>query len=51
MQTVEKQSQLRKQALGLVDELSERKSIRLRRRTPTEEIEVRIKHSKIINSP
>ena len=45
MQTVEKQSQLRRQALGLVDELSERKSIRLRRRLPQEEIEVRRKHS------
>lgn len=33
MQTIEKQSQLRRQALGLVDELSERKSIRLRRRS------------------
>ena len=51
MQTVEKQSQLRRQALGLVDELSERKSIRLGRRTPTEEMEVRRKHSEIINSP
>ena len=49
-QTVEKQSQLRKQALGLVDELSERKSTRLRRRTPAEEMEVRRKHSEIINS-
>lgn len=49
MQTVEKQSQLKRQALGLVDELSEKKSIRLRRRTPAEEMEVRRKHSKIIN--
>ena len=45
MQTVEKQSQLRRQALGLVDELSERKSIRLRRRSPQEEMEVRRRHS------
>ncbi|MDY6902579.1 MAG: hypothetical protein SWZ49_31590 [Cyanobacteriota bacterium] len=50
-QTLKKQSQLRRQALGLVDELSERKSIRLRRRSPVEEIEVRRKHSEIINSP
>ena len=45
MQTIEKQSQLRRQALGLVDELSERKSIRLRRRSLAEEMEVRRRHS------
>ena len=45
MQTVEKQSQLKQQALELVDELSERKSIRLRRRTSQEEMEVRRRHS------
>ena len=49
IQTVEKQSQLRRQALGLVDELSERKSIRLRRRSPTEEMEVRRRHFEAID--
>ena len=43
--------ELRKKALGLVDELAQNKSIRLRRRTPEEEMEVRRKHSEIINSP
>ncbi len=49
--TLKRKHELRKQALGLVDELAERKSIRLRRRTPSEEMEVRRKHSEIINSP
>ena len=49
-QTVEKQSQLKRQALGLVDELSEKKSIRHTRRSPIEKMEVRRKHFEIINS-
>ncbi|MDJ0901302.1 MAG: hypothetical protein QNJ55_21100 [Xenococcus sp. MO_188.B8] len=47
--TLKKQHELRKQALGLVDELAERKSIRLRRRTQEEEMEVRRKHEEVIN--
>ena len=47
--TLKRQHELRKQALGLVDELAERKSIRLRRRTPEEEMEVRRKHEEVIN--
>ncbi|VEP12897.1 conserved hypothetical protein [Hyella patelloides LEGE 07179] len=47
--TAEKQHELRKRANGLVDELAQRKSIRLRRRTPTEEMEVRRKHEEVIN--
>ena len=46
--TLKKQRELRKQAKGLVDELAERKSIRLRRRTPTEELEVRRRHEEVI---
>ncbi|MDJ0636766.1 MAG: hypothetical protein QNJ34_26540 [Xenococcaceae cyanobacterium MO_188.B29] len=49
--TLKSKHDLRKQAKGLVDELAERKSIRLRRRTPVEEIEVKRKHFEIINSP
>jgi hypothetical protein len=45
---VEKQSELRKRALGLVDELAQRKSMRLRRRTLEEEMEVRRKHEEVI---
>ncbi len=47
--TLKRQHELRKQALGLVDELAERKSIRLRRRTPEEEMEVKRKHEEVIN--
>ena len=47
--TVEKQSELRQRALELVDELAERKSISLRRRTPQEEMEVRRRHSEAID--
>ncbi len=47
--TLAYQNQLRKQALGLVDELAERKSIRLRRRSPEEEMEVRRKHEEAID--
>ena len=47
--TLKQQHELRKQAKGLVDELAEKKSIRLRRRTPSEELEVRRKHEDVIN--
>ena len=46
--TVEKQSELRRRTLELVDELAERKSISLRRRTLEEEMEVRRKHEEMI---
>lgn len=49
-QTLFQQHELRKKALGLVDELAQRKSMRLRQRTPTEEMEVRRKHRDILNS-
>ena len=49
--TIDKQYELRKQTLGLVDELAERKSIRLRRRTLSEEMEVRRKHFEAIDLP
>jgi hypothetical protein len=49
--TVEKQSELRKRANRLVDELAHRKSIRQARRTPQEEMEVRRRHFEISNSP
>ena len=47
--TLNKQREMRKQALEVVDELAERKSIRLRRRTPSEEMEVRRRHEDVIN--
>ena len=47
--TLKSKHELRKRALGLVDELAERKSIRLRRRTPEEEMEVRRKHDEVMN--
>jgi hypothetical protein len=47
-QTLAHQHELRKQALGLVDELAERKSMRLRRRSCQEEMEVRRRHSEAI---
>lgn len=47
--TLKSQRELRKKAKGLVDELAERKSMRLRRRTPTEEMEVRRRHEDVIN--
>ena len=43
--TLAYQHELRKQAKGLIDELAERKSIRLRRRTSEEELEVRRRHA------
>ena len=46
--TLKRKHELRKQALGVVDELAERKSIRLRRRTPEEEMEVRRRHEEVI---
>ena len=46
--TLRKKHELRKQAKGLVDELAERKSIRLRRRSLEEEMEVRRKHEEVI---
>ena len=48
--TVQKQSELRKQTHLLVDDLAQSKSIRLRRRTPSEEMSARRKHQDIINS-
>lgn len=48
-QTLKKQHELRKKALGLVDELAQRKSMRLGRRTPQEEMEMRRKHEEVIN--
>ena len=47
-QTLKKQREMRKQAKEVVDELAERKSIRLRRRTPEEEMEVRRRHEEVI---
>lgn len=47
--TVEQQSELRERALELIDDLAERKSIRLRRRSLEEEMEVKRKHQEIIN--
>ena len=47
--TLAYQHELRKRALGLVYELAERKSMRLRRRTPQEEMEVRRNHEEMIN--
>ncbi len=46
--TLKKQREIRKQAKGVVDKLAESKSIRLRRRTPTEEMEVRRRHEEVI---
>lgn len=48
--TVDEQYELRKRALEMVDELAEKKSIRLRRRTPIEEMEVRRRHFEAIDS-
>ena len=48
-QTLKQQHELRKKAKGLVDELAERKSMRKRRRTPEEEMEVRRRHEEGIN--
>lgn len=48
-QTLKRKHELRKQALGLVDELAERKSIRLRQRSLEEEMVVRRKHGDIID--
>ena len=47
--TVEKQYELRKRALEFIDELAQRKSIRLRRRTLSEEMEVRRRHKEAID--
>ena len=47
--TVEQQSELRQRAFGLVDELAQRKSIRLRRRTSAEEMEVKRRHFEAID--
>ena len=46
--TLKKQREMRKQAKGLVDELAEKKSIRLRRRTPSEEMEAQRRHEEVI---
>ena len=51
VQTIAKQSELKQRALGLVDELAQRKSIRLRRRTLSEEMEVRRRHFEAIDLP
>lgn len=48
-QTLKKQREMRKQAKEVVDELAEKKSIRLRRRTSSEEMEVRRRHEDVIN--
>ena len=48
--TVQKQSELRKRALGLIDELAQRKSIRPRWRTLGEEMSAQRKHQDILNS-
>ncbi len=48
-QTLKRKHEAQKQAKGLVDELAERKSIRLRRRTPTEEMEAQRRHEDVIN--
>ena len=48
-QTLKQQHELRKKALGLVDELAQRKSMRLRRRTSAEEMEARRKHEEVID--
>ena len=45
--TLKRKHELRKLALGLVDELAERKSIRLRQRTLEEEMMVRRKHEDV----
>jgi hypothetical protein len=45
--SLSKKVELRRQAKGMVDELAERKSMRLRRRTCQEEMEVRRKHEEI----
>jgi hypothetical protein len=47
--SLSKKVELRRQALGMVDELAERKSMRLRRRSLQEEMEVRRKHEEAIN--
>jgi hypothetical protein len=47
-QSLSKKVELRRQAKGMVDELSEGKSMRLRRRTCQEEMEVRRKHEEVI---
>jgi hypothetical protein len=46
--SLSKKVELRRQAKGMVDELAERKSMRLRRRTCQEEMEVRRKHEEVI---
>jgi hypothetical protein len=46
--SLSKKVELRRQAKGMVDELAERKSMRLRRRTCQEEMEVRRKHGEVI---
>ncbi len=46
--TLKRKHELRKQAKELVDELAQRKSIRLRRRTSEEEMEVRRRHEEVI---
>lgn len=47
--TLKQQHELRKKALGLVDELAQRKSIRMRRRTSSEELEAQRRHEKVID--
>ncbi|MGL5836127.1 MAG: hypothetical protein ACRC1Z_23270 [Waterburya sp.] len=47
--TLKSKQELRKKASGMVDELAERKSMRLRRRSLQEEMEVRRKHEEAIN--
>lgn len=49
--TAQKQSELKQRANRLVDELAERKSIRLRRRTLSEEMKVRRRHFEAIDLP
>jgi hypothetical protein len=46
--SLSKKVELRRQAKGMVDELAERKSMRLRRRSLQEEMEVRRKHGEVI---
>lgn len=45
--TLKEKCELRRQAKGMVDELAERKSMRLRRRSLQEEMEVRRKHGEV----
>lgn len=47
--TLKSKQELRKKALEMVDELAQRKSMRLRRRSLQEEMEVRRKHEDVIN--